>query len=74
MAVLTLREARRNIGMTAQAVADACEVDRATLYRIEAAESMPRRETARALFNLYKGDVPMINIYDPEFAGQIAAL
>ena len=72
MTVLTLREARRKIGMTAQAVAEACDVDRATLYRIESAARMHRRETARALFNLYNGEVPLISIYDPEFAGQIS--
>ena len=73
MTTLTLRQARANKGMTAQAVATATDCDRATLYRIEAGESQPRRETARALFELYNRQVPLASIYDPEYADLIAA-
>lgn len=49
-------------------VAAAIDVNRSTLYRIEAGEVAPSRETARALFDHYAGAVPLAHIYDPEYA------
>ena len=49
-------------------VADAIGVNRSTLYRIEAGEVAPTRETARKLFDYYGGRVPLAHIYDPEYA------
>lgn len=66
-ASLTMRQARTNSGLTAHQVAAATECDRATLYRIESGKTLPRRETARLLFNLYAGKVPLAMIYDPVF-------
>lgn len=71
MKKLTLREARDNSGLTADQVAVAAECDRATLYRIEKGEQQPKRPTARRLFELYRGRVPLELIYDPEYAQQI---
>ncbi len=73
MSSITLREARAQSGLTAARVALAVDCDRATLYRIEDGKSLPKRKTARALFELYKGLVPLALIYDPEFSGEIRA-
>lgn len=61
------------MGLTAAEVAAAAQCDRATLYRIEEGKTLPKRQTARLLFDLYKGEVPLAAIYDPEFSEQIAA-
>lgn len=73
MGSMTLREARKKSGLTGNQVAAIAGCDRATLYRIEDGDSQPRRETARALFALYKGDVSLAEIYDPEFSNQVRA-
>ena len=65
--VKTLRQARRDSGLTAQAAAQAAGCDRATLYRIEGGENLPSRDLARSLFELYGGAVPLGAIYDPDF-------
>ncbi len=70
---LSLRDARRESGMTAKAVAEAAGLDRVSLYRIEAGSQHPRRESARRLFQLFGGRVPLAAIYDPEFAAIEAA-
>lgn len=67
MASKTLREARADSGMTANAAAAAAGCDRATLYRIEAGKNLPTRDLARSLFELYEGAVPLAAIYDPDF-------
>ena len=72
MSSITLREARKKSGLTATQVAAAAGCDRASLYRIEAGESCPRRETARRLFALYKGQVSIAMIYDPQFVAEVA--
>ena len=51
-----------------QSVADAIGVNRSTLYRIEAGEVAPSRDTARALFDHYGGKVPVAHCYDPTYA------
>jgi len=70
---LSLREARRESGKTAREVAEAAGLDRVSLYRIEAGTQHPRRDSARALFRLFGGRVPLAAIYDPEFAAIEAA-
>ncbi len=63
----TLRQARADSGMTAEKAAAAAGCDRTTLYRIEDGQNLPSRDLARALFELYGGDVPLGAIYDPNF-------
>lgn len=57
-----------NPKQTVQQVADAIGVNRSTLYRIEAGEVAPSRDTARALFDHYGGSVPVAHCYDPKYA------
>jgi len=73
MTVKTLRQARRDSGLTANAAAQAAGCDRATLYRIEAGENLPSRDLARSLFELYGGTVPLGAIYDPDFYRAVAS-
>ena len=70
---LTLREARKDAGMTAAQVAEAAGLDRATLYRIEDGRQQPKRENARSLFRIFKGRVPLAEIYDPKFCREVRA-
>lgn len=72
MSAKTLREARAESGLTAHQVAAQADCDRATLYRIEEGKTLPKRKTARLLFDLFEGKVPLAMIYDPEKASQIA--
>ncbi len=67
MTYKTLRQARADSGMTAEAAALAAGCDRTTLYRIEDGANLPSRDLARALFELYEGAVPLGAIYDPNF-------
>jgi DNA-binding XRE family transcriptional regulator len=53
---------------TVQAVADAIGVNRSTMYRIEAGDVAPTRQTARAIFDHYAGAVPLAHCYDPKYA------
>ncbi len=69
----TLRQARRESGLTAQQAAQAAGCDRATIYRVEAGENLPSRDLARALFELYGGAVPLGAIYDPDFFRAVKA-
>lgn len=57
-----------NPKQSVQHVADAIGVNRSTLYRIEAGEVAPSRDTARALFDHYAGEVPLAHCYDPTYA------
>jgi len=66
-----LREAREVSGLTVDAICDRVGCTRPTLYRVENGEVTPRQDLARALFKLYKGKVPLANIYDPLFAERI---
>ena len=61
---------RAHIGAPLAAVARAVGVNRSTLYRIEAGDVAPTRRVARALFEFYRGEVPLAHIYDPEFAAR----
>ena len=42
-------------------------------YRIERGEQIPKRELARAIYEFFGGSVSLSEIYDPEYAAQIAA-
>lgn len=64
----TLRQAREKSGLTASQVAASAQCDRATLYRIEDGKTLPKRKTARLLFDLFEGAVALAAIYDPEYA------
>jgi DNA-binding XRE family transcriptional regulator len=59
---------RERLGLPLAAVAREIEVNRSTLYRIEAGEVAPTRRVARALFDYYDKAVPIADIYDPEYA------
>lgn len=72
-ATISLREARRQSGKTAVEIAASAGLDRGTLYRIESGRQLPKRETARRLFQIFKGRVALATIYDPEFARKVAA-
>ena len=41
---------------------------------VDKGETTPRQDHARGLFKLYKGRVPLANIYDPVFAEQIRSV
>jgi DNA-binding XRE family transcriptional regulator len=63
-----LKRHREALGLPLAKVAREVGVNRSTLYRIEAAEVAPSRQTARALFDFYQRAVPIAHIYDPEYA------
>jgi DNA-binding XRE family transcriptional regulator len=71
MKQVTLRQARVDSGLTAEAIADRAGIHRTTLHRIESGLMLPKREIARRLFAVYNGRVPLGSIYDPEFAGEV---
>lgn len=71
MSFLTMRQAREKSGLTVAEIAITAKCDRSTLYRIEDGRTLPKRKTARALFALYKGEVPLALIYDPQFSGEV---
>ena len=68
---VSLRQARVDSGLTAEAIADRAGIHRTTLHRIEAGLMLPKREIARRLFTVYKGRVQLGSIYDPVFAGEV---
>ncbi len=63
-----LKRHREELGLPLAKVAREIEVNRSTLYRIEAGEVAPTRRVARALFDFYQRAVPIAHIYDPEYA------
>lgn len=63
-----LKRHRESLGLPLARVAREIEVNRSTLYRIEAGEVAPTRRVARALFDFYNRAVPLAHIYDPEYA------
>jgi DNA-binding XRE family transcriptional regulator len=65
-----LKEHRERLGLALANVAQEIDVNRSTLYRIEAGEVAPTRRVARALFDYYRGAVPIGDIYDPEYANK----
>ena len=69
-----LRQARDNSGLTVEAICERVGCTRPTLYRVENGEVTPRQDLARQLFKLYRGRVPLANIYDPLFAEQVRSV
>lgn len=63
-----LKAHREKAAIPLAQVAKAVQVNRSTLYRVEAGEVAPTRRVARALFDFYGGAVPLAHIYDPEYA------
>lgn len=72
--ITKLRKARDDSGLTVEAICEVIGCTRATLYRVEKGETTPRQDHARGLFKLYKGRVPLANIYDPLFAERIRSV
>ncbi len=72
--VTKLRQAREGSGLTVEAICELVGCTRPTLYRVENGEVTPRQELARQLFKLYRGRVPLANIYDPLFAERIRSV
>lgn len=60
-----LTQMRKSRGESLQTVGKACGIDGPNLHRIERGEQVPKRDTARALFDYYQGAVPLGAIYDP---------
>ena len=69
-----LRQAREASGLTVDEICRRVGCTRPTLYRVENGEVTPRQDLARALFQLYKGRVPLAAIYDPLFAEQVRSV
>ncbi len=69
-----LRRARRQSGKTVGQICDVVGCSPMTLFRVEDGAVTPKRPLARALFRYYRGDVPLVHIYDPEFAGEVRAV
>ncbi len=72
--VTKLRQAREVSGLTVEAICERVGCTRPTLYRVENGQTTPRQELARQLFKLYRGRVPLANIYDPLFAEQVRSV
>ncbi len=69
-----LRKAREASGLTVDEICERVGCTRPTLYRVENGEVTPRQDLARALFQLYRGRVPLAAIYDPLFAEKIRSV
>ena len=69
-----LRKARDDSGLTVDEICERVGCTRPTLYRVENGEVTPRQDLARQLFKLYRGRVPLANIYDPIFAEQVRSV
>jgi len=62
-----LTEARRQRGWTIERVAAQVGLHGTTVARIERGLLLPSRQHARALYDLFEGDVALGSIYDPTF-------
>jgi transcriptional regulator with XRE-family HTH domain len=60
-----LQRVRETMGFTSRRVAEALGVDISGFHRIETGENTPTRDTARKIWALYAGAVPLGVIYDP---------
>ncbi len=70
---MNLTQAREQRGWTIERVAAAVGLHGTTVARIERGQLLPSREHARALYQLFGGDVPLGSIYDPSFkAAEVA--
>lgn len=57
--------ARDAMGLSVRRVAEILELDISGLVRIERGESLPKRDTAGAIFDFYGGAIPLGMVYDP---------
>lgn len=64
---MTLTEARKQRGWTVEYVAAQIRRHGTTVARIERGELLPGRLTARALYELFEGDVSLASIFDPGY-------
>lgn len=62
-----IRAERKRRQLTLVQAAGQIGIDPSTLAKIERGDQLPSRETARAIFDLYEGTVPIGAIYDPLF-------
>ena len=69
-----LREERERRGLTVREVAESVGYDPSNLSRVELGQQLVPREVARALYRLYRGRVPLGEIYDPLFRFEVAPL
>lgn len=60
-----LRVARVRQGLSIRELADLVGIGERTMARIERGESIPSHKTARALFDFFDAEVPIVSIYDP---------
>lgn len=63
----TLREARKNLKLTLEKVANDTGIDPSALSKIETGKQKPNKENARTLYEYFHGSVPLGMIYDPEY-------
>lgn len=63
-----LEAARECMGLSVRRVAEVLELDISGLSRIERGASLPKRETAAAIFDFYGGAIPLGMVYDPTHA------
>lgn len=66
-AATLLTQIRRSRGLSLETVAHAVGTGKGNLRRIENGDQVPKRHTARALFEFYDGVVPLGSIYDPTY-------
>lgn len=60
--------------MTLAQVAEAVETDASNLHRIESGHHAPKADLARKLYTFYRGDVAIIDIYDPTFLDEVGLI
>ena len=69
-----LAQMRKARGLSLEEVAAKVGTDQANLSRIERGLQIPKRETARGLWQFYDGQVPVGAIYDPELYAEALKL
>jgi transcriptional regulator with XRE-family HTH domain len=62
-----LTQIRRSRNLSLETVASAVGTGKGNLRRIENGDQVPKRETARKLFEFYEGAVPLGYCYDPTY-------
>lgn len=53
------------MGLPVRRVAELLELDISGLLRIERGSSLPKRDTAAAIYEFYRGAIPLGMVYDP---------
>lgn len=62
-----LTQIRKSRGLSLEEVAHAVGTGKGNLRRIENGDQVPKRHTARKLFEYYEGAVPLGFCYDPTY-------